>query len=137
MKKSLNENEALNINGKADDFQAAFAQDKDLVPKQKQIMSYGYFNLGFQFDTTRNELKKAAESHTFGKVFGWTLANHDSKTYVDQLMGDADVDGLIYGFKATHYYDHVDTRGAFNDIKNWVEKHSDTHRLAAKDDLLW
>ena len=49
-------------------------------------------------------------------------------------MGEADVDGLIYGFKATHYYDHEDTRAAIKLIKDWIKQHPERRYLAGQND---
>ncbi|XWW99230.1 hypothetical protein V2A60_007239 [Cordyceps javanica] len=135
IRQSLSSSEGFNVNGRA-----AFAE-KELgsagIAVSQRVMSYGYFNLPFQFETTLGELKEAKQSGAFGKVFGWTLANHNNKSYASRLLGEAQVDGLIYGFKAAAYYDHVDTRSAFNDIHAWVKGNAGQYRLATIDDIPW
>ena len=138
----LNEMEGLNINGKSDDVQAAYAKVSRPTKAQK-TMAYGYFNLPFQFGScdkngrysTCDELAKAAASSQFGAVYGWTSVA-GQKSYVDKMI-DAGVDGIIYGFKATYYYDHASARSAFDDIKRSVEERKNTRYLAKVNDQPW
>ncbi|KAE8152775.1 hypothetical protein BDV25DRAFT_137582 [Aspergillus avenaceus] len=102
-------------------------------------MSDGYYNLQFEFGNcienknySYTELRQAMEEMKFGKVLSWTLATGQER-YADRLLL-LGVHGLIYGFKAAHY-DHGDKRAAIRAIKAWVDKHSDTHRIANKEDV--
>ncbi|KAJ5597336.1 hypothetical protein N7537_007420 [Penicillium hordei] len=133
--------EALNLNGKSKKVEDWFNRHGPMA-KNKRVMSYGYFNLPFQFGNcwerdyyTCTELRQAVKSQGFGRVFGWTLATGQDK-YADKLLSEG-VDGLIYGFKATYYYDHVDTRRAANSIKRWVNNHAGSHRMANQNDDPW
>jgi hypothetical protein len=85
---------------------------------------------------TCNQLRLARESGAFNKVFGWTIAT-GQEWYVDKLMGTAKVDGLIYGFKATYYYDHEDTRTAAQSIHNWIYNNPGDYSLAGQNDRPW
>lgn len=140
---NLNDNEAINLNGKASDVATAF---KNAGPAQlsKRVMSYGYFNLPFEFGDckekgyyTCTELRQAVETGAFGKVFGWTSSSHQAE-YVDKLLGVAGIDGLIHGLKATNYgADQGTTRAAAQDIINWVKSHSDRRYIATVNDVPW
>lgn len=131
--------EAINLNGRVEDVGPAF--EKGPEPRSKRVMSYGYYNLPAGFGNcyenrykTCTELRMGAQSHKYGKVFGWTSAT-GQRYYVDKLIGEAEIDGLIYGFKATYYYDHQDTRSAAADIKASVLSHG--RYLAGKGDFPW
>ncbi|KAK4139208.1 phospholipase D [Dichotomopilus funicola] len=133
--------EAINLNGRVEDVAPAFAKGPEA--RFKKVMSYGYYNLPFQFGNghekryyTCTELRMAARSHEYGKVFGWTTAAGQAY-YVDKLLGEAGVDGLIYGFKMTYYYDHENTRAAAGDIISWVRNHPEKRFMAGKGDFPW
>ncbi|KAH6612866.1 phospholipase D [Chaetomium sp. MPI-SDFR-AT-0129] len=133
--------EAINLNGRVEDVAPAFAKGPEA--RSKKVMSYGYYNLPFQFGNghenryyTCTELRMAAQSNEYGKVFGWTSAAGQGY-YVDKLLGEAGIDGLIYGFKMTYYYDHENTRAAAGDIISWVRNHPEKRFIAGKGDFPW
>ncbi|CAH0044563.1 unnamed protein product [Clonostachys solani] len=128
----LNANEALNVDGEVS------MVEKELhdLPRGQRVYSNGFFDLALKFEGPLANLRAASRTGTFGKVFGWTLANHNDKTKVDRLVNGAQVDGLIYGFKHTHYYDHEDTKGALNDIIRTIQA-GNHHRLANINDDPW
>ncbi|KAF4968278.1 hypothetical protein FZEAL_10409 [Fusarium zealandicum] len=128
----LNANEALNVDGDV----AMVERELQMLPRGQRVYSNGYFDLVLKFDGPLDNLTAASNSASFGKVFGWTLANHNDKTKVAQLVNDAHVDGLIYGFKHTHYYDDRDTKAAFNDIIRTIQA-GDHYRLANINDNPW
>lgn len=138
----LNANEAINLNGKVKEVEPPFTSGGP-AQQSKRVMSYGYYNLAFEFGNcneasyyTCTELRQGVASGKFGKVFGWTSAQGQA-SYVDRLLGDAGIDGLIYGFKATYYYDHKDTRAAAQDIFKWLTSHADRRYLAGQHDSPW
>jgi len=109
-------------------------------------MDYGCFNLQAQFPlcrqlgTTSGELAKAVTSEKFGRVFSWTLVAglpYVNNILLDILLGDADIDGIIYGFMNTHYYDHRETRMAAKDIIDWITRHPDKRYIATQNDKPW
>lgn len=138
----LNSMEAINMNGKAKDVQQEFVNNGP-ADKSKRVMSYGYYNLPFEFGNcwekkyyTCTELRQGAESDTFGQVYGWTSSD-DQAWYVDKLLGEARIDGLIYGLKVTYYHDDKDARAAAKDILKWLDDHQDRRYLAAQSDNPW
>ena len=153
IRNDLNANEAINLNGGVEEVEAGFdaVGPHQQLEVSKRVMSYGSFNLPFKFGDCQEdgyyncaELQKAVVAserprdcgRSFGKVFGWTSSAGQS-SYVDKLLGDAGVDGLIYGFRATHYYDHEDTRSAARNILEWIEGHSDRRYIAKQEDKPW
>lgn len=106
------------------------------MPRGKRVYSKGFFDLALKFEGPFENLNKASKSGAFRKVFGWTLANHSDKTKVARLINDAKVDGLIYGFKHTHYYDHKNTRGALEDTSRAIRA-SAGYRMADTSDNPW
>ncbi|POR38289.1 Phospholipase D [Tolypocladium paradoxum] len=138
----LNANEAINLNGEALKVKNWFDSSGPSDPR-KRVMSYGYDDLPFEFGNcfeptyyTCTELRQATQSKVFGQVFGWTLTT-DQEQYANKLLGDAGVDGIIYGFRWTNYYDHPGTRAAFRDIKNWENKHPKLRYLAMANNTPW
>lgn len=130
----LNKYEAASLDGDSKD--VLFSFDKNGPKAQSQrVMSKGLFNMKFNWDIIFRELKTASQSQRFGKVFGWTI-QAEQEWYVDKMMG-AGVDGLIYGFEKTYYYDHTWTRSACQDIIRWVEKNSGSKRVATINDTPW
>lgn len=135
----LNQYEAVCISGDTNKVLSDYRHHGAGVPVKKRMMDYGFFNLPFQFVNAKTELIRGSAEVANGNIantFGWTTT-HGHKSYVDQLLGEARVSGLICGFKATHYYDHKNTRSAARDIIDWVAAHSDTCKLASRTDELW
>jgi sphingomyelin phosphodiesterase D len=128
----LNANEALNVDGGV----AMVEKELQSLPRGQRVYSNGFFDLATMFEGPLANLTAASKSGSFGKVFGWTLANHNDKTKVARLVNDAHVDGLIYGFKHTHYYDDKDTKAAFDDIIRTLQA-GDRYRLANINDDPW
>lgn len=128
----LNANEALNGDGVV----AMVEKELQRLPRGQRVYSSGFFDLVLKFDGPLANLTAASKSGSFGKVFGWTLGNHNDKTRVDRLVNDAHVDGLIYGFKQTEYKDHTDTKAAFDDIIRTIQA-GDRYRLATINDDPW
>ncbi|KIM32613.1 hypothetical protein M408DRAFT_19998 [Serendipita vermifera MAFF 305830] len=138
----LNSMEVINMDGKSEDVQQEFVNNGP-TDKSRRVMSYGYFNLPFQFGNCREEiyytcteLRQAVESDAFGKVFGWTSSDGHA-WYVDKLLGEAGIDGLIYGLKVTHYHEDEDAHAAAQDILKWLDNHRDRRYLAAQNDSPW
>lgn len=128
----LNANEGLNVDG------VVTMVEKELqsLPRGQRVYSNGFFDLVLKFDGPLANLTAASKSGSFGKVFGWTLANHNDKTKVARLVNNAHVDGLMYGFKHTEYYDDPETRAAFADIIRTIQA-GDRYRLANINDDPW
>ncbi|KID93992.1 phospholipase D, partial [Metarhizium majus ARSEF 297] len=129
IRSDLNEHEALNVDAEV----AVSAKELGDLPRGKRVYSKGFFDLALKFKGPFENLSKASKSGAFRKVFGWTLANHHDKTKVARLINDAKVDGPIYGFKHTHYYDHKNTRGALEDIARAIQA-SGGYRMANTSD---
>ncbi|ODA77908.1 hypothetical protein RJ55_06511 [Drechmeria coniospora] len=138
----LDDNEAINLNGNATVVNHRFETHGHVDIKQR-IMSYGWSDLPFEFGNcfehayfTCTELRQAEESKRFGQVYGWTL-DAGQEEYAKHMLGDANVDGIIYGFRQTHYYDHEDTRSAIRDITRWLENNPARRYLATARDMPW
>lgn len=56
---------------------------------------------------------------------------------MSDLLGKAHVDGIIAGFKATHFYKHPQSTEAIESITAWVNNHPRTHRMATNEDDPW
>lgn len=141
--KSLNDNEAVVLSGEADEVLEMYPGSS--VSKKQRIMDYGYTQLEVEFGNckedsyyTCTELRQAAgmrDQGEFGKVLSWTSTVGDSSIVAD-LLGKAGIDGIIYGFEVTPYYDHEDSRAAAKDITDWVAN-SDKHHMATNLDVPW
>ena len=139
---SLDANEAINLNGESKEVAAEF-DTRGPSNLSKRVMSYGYYNLPEGFGDckkdnakTCTQLRQAVASGKFGKVFGWTSAKGQD-WYVDRLLGEAGVDGLIYGFKTVHYQDHEHTRAAAMDILTYIRKNPEKYHVAMQDESPW
>lgn len=138
----INANEAITLNGRALYINNLF-ESRGPSDVGKRVMSYGYNELQIEFGDcyepdyyTCTELRQATQAKVFGLVFGWTLSA-DQKQYADLMLDDADVDGIIYGFKWTYYYDDPRTRSPVQDIKSWINKHPERRYLATVKDKPW
>ena len=138
----LNGNEAINLDG---DPKSSLHDFEDGGPANvaQRVSSYGSSELSQDFGNcteesyyTCTELRQAVESRKFGKVFGWTLAAGQAE-YVEYELGNAGVDGIIYGFKRDDFYDEPDTRAAASDILQWVNEHPDRYFIATNNDPPW
>jgi sphingomyelin phosphodiesterase D len=136
-----NSNEVINLNGKAADVLEAYTSAG--IPKIKRAMSYGSWILPFLFGNCHEdsfysctELRQATESRSFGKVWGWTTTVGHG-WYAEKMLDEAGVDGLIYGFQLTSYYDHESTRAAARDILAWIADHPGERYLATNEDIPW
>lgn len=141
--KDLKAFESLNMNGKAQDCLDVFNRVAPRISPAQLIMSYGYFSLPLWFGNCREkdwntctELRKGHEMSKFGKVFGWTSLQGQA-WYVDKLLGEAGVDGIIYGRQVNHYVSSSATKEAAADILNWVKRHTSTHHVATLSDSPW
>lgn len=142
---SLNTNEAVCLSGpvgKVLDLYNTTAKD---IPARQRIMDYGDARLDKEFGNcqgnggTCSELRQGSEDRDrgeLGKVFGWTSAEGDTEL-VNKLLGEAGVDGIIYGFQSTEYKDESGPRAASQDIIDFVNSHPDTHRIAGQNDAPW
>jgi hypothetical protein len=61
--------------------------------------------------------------------------------YVDKLLGDAGVDGIIAGYGAFNgvreYDESWECANAIGLIRDWVSRHSSTHRMATSEDRMF
>lgn len=144
---SLNDLEAVAVSGTAqsvlNDYESLSGRQ---VPAAKRVADYGYYNLNQGFgpctrgwDRTCDQLRLASEARDqgrLGKTFGWTAAAGQGGRVAD-LLGQAHVDGIIAGFKATHFYKHPHTDEAIALIRGWVASHPETHRMATNEDDPW
>ncbi|EZF28878.1 hypothetical protein H109_06325 [Trichophyton interdigitale MR816] len=141
VKQVLSENEAIGIDGKFQPVKEDF--EKKGIPARKRVYSSGLFNPDLNFGRCREhgrgictQLRNGKASHAFAKAFGWTVSSFTRKSHVYKML-EVGVDGLIYGFVATHYYDHKNIHRTMATIRGWLEAHKDTHRLATIEDNPW
>ncbi|KAI1914743.1 hypothetical protein LOZ58_006326 [Ophidiomyces ophidiicola] len=131
----LNENESVGIDGNVEPALSAFNSFGPSDSK-KRVYSKGYFNPLLNLNNIVSELAKAQSSGSFGKVFGWTIAKQSSST-AQRMVNEGNVDGIIYGFVATHYYNHDSARAPLQSIKRELEKIKDKRYLATNSDIPW
>lgn len=142
IKAGLGKGEAVNVDGDPRETIKEFEIELS-VAVEGRVASYGSNDLPVDFGSCREEgyytcteLRQAVESRGFGKVFGWTSTVGQAE-YVDQLLGVAQVDGLIYGFKDEDYRDDGKTEAAARDITSWLRDHPDRLHLAGRDEPPW
>ncbi|RJE18155.1 phospholipase d [Aspergillus sclerotialis] len=143
---SMNENEAVCLSGTADRVMELYKSTGTSIPAKQMIMDYGGGELEKGFGQcpgdsgdTCTELWKGSKNRDdgkLGKIFGWTSREDDTE-FVDKMLGEASVDGIIYGFPNDEYKDDSGPRAAGQDIIEFVRSHSDTHRMATRNDPPW
>ncbi|PHH60054.1 hypothetical protein CDD82_2354 [Ophiocordyceps australis] len=138
---SLNENEAINQDGKAGDVQASFENDgpSDVA---KRVLSKGLFSPRLVFGNCQDDgwmcsqLRQGVESKAFGKVFGWTFPN-DQGDLMGRVIDEAHVDGLIYGNGASHYTDAANLRELATTLHGLIDNTGGKVRMATLEDVPW
>ncbi|MEV4924802.1 phospholipase [Streptomyces roseoverticillatus] len=142
--------EGITTTGTRDQVLGAFDRSGSGFPAGRRVMDYGDGNIPNGFgnctEAGRNtcaELKKGAADRAAGRLaatLSWTTTYNDP-WYVDKLLGDARVDGIIAGygnFTGEHEYDNGwQCANAINLIRDWVNRHSATHRMATSGDRLF
>ncbi|MGC0416877.1 phospholipase [Embleya sp. AB8] len=142
--------EGITTTGTRDQVRTAFDRSGSALPVGHRAMDYGDSDITKGFgnctEATWNtcaELKKGAAERAAGRLaatFSWTTTYNDP-WYVDKLLGDARVDGIIAGYGAftgvREYDDSWQCRNAINLVRDWVNRHGTTHRMATGADRLF
>ncbi|UNI18399.1 Sphingomyelin phosphodiesterase D [Purpureocillium takamizusanense] len=138
---SLNDNEAIGIDGKLND-----ALERIKYGPPRQVFSKGLFNNNFFFrlafgncrddNKTCSQLRKAVESKKFKHVFGWTLSQGQQRI-AHELLGIAGVDGIIYGHVMSHYSDSNNARATLGLLTDWLKNHPERLYMATVNDSPW
>ncbi|MFJ6486400.1 MULTISPECIES: phospholipase [unclassified Streptomyces] len=142
--------EGITTTGTRDRVRGAFDRSGSGFPTGRRVMDYGDSDItkGFGNCTeatyyTCAELKKGAADRDAGQLaatLSWTTTYNDP-WYVDKLLGDGRVDGIIAGYGAftgvREYDDSWQCANSISLIRDWVNRHSTTHRMAAPGDRLF
>ncbi len=142
--------EGITTTGSRDKVTAAFNRSGSGFPKGRRVMDYGDTDITNGFgnctEATWNtcaELKKGAADRSAGQLaatLSWTTTYNDP-WYIDKLLGDARVDGIIAGYGAftgvRDYDNSWQCANAINLIRDWVNRHSGTHRMANSGDRMF
>ncbi|MET8751944.1 phospholipase [Streptomyces sp. NPDC004667] len=142
--------EGITSTGTRDQVQGAFNRSGSGFPAGRRVMDYGDSDItkGFGNCTeasynTCAELKKGAGDRDAGRLaatLSWTTTYNDP-WYVDKLLGDGRVDGIIAGYGAftgvREYDDSWQCANAVNLVRDWVNHHGGTHRMATSGDRLF
>ncbi|MCX4804305.1 phospholipase [Streptomyces sp. NPDC058682] len=142
--------EGITTTGTRDQVRGAFDRSGSGFPAGRRVMDYGDSDItkGFGNCTeatyyTCAELKKGAADRDAGQLaatLSWTTTYNDP-WYVDKLLGDGRVDGIIAGYGAftgvREYDDSWQCANSVSLIRDWVGRHGGTHRMAAPGDRLF
>lgn len=142
--------EGITTTGTRDQVVGAFNRSGSGFPAGRRVMDYGDSDITKGFgnctEATWNtcaELKKGAGDRAAGRLaatLSWTTTYNDP-WYVDKLLGDARVDGIIAGYGAftgvREYDDSWQCANSINLIRDWVNRHGSTHRMATSADRLF
>ncbi|MEV7175553.1 phospholipase [Kitasatospora sp. NPDC093679] len=142
--------EGMTTTGTRDRVRAAFDRSGPAIPAGHRVMDYGDSDIAKGFgnctEATYNtcaELKKGAADRAAGQLaatLSWTTTYNDP-WYVDKLLGDARVDGIIAGYGAftgVREYDRSwQCANAVNLVRDWVNRHGSTHRMANAGDRMF
>ncbi|OAX79445.1 hypothetical protein ACJ72_06236 [Emergomyces africanus] len=142
---NLKAGEAVCLSGEVDNVLNVYKTKGNRVKPQQKVMDYGYTELSKGFGNCKEKgyntcagLRNGAEARDKGnlqRVFGWTSRAGDGKR-VAQLLDQAHVDGIIYGFAVTRYYSHPESERAAKDITQHVQN-SSTRYMATGADKPW
>lgn len=146
IRECLDANEAICLSGETDEVLQLYETTGESISVSQRIMDYGGVNLAEDFGNcheedhfTCTELRQGSQARDhgrLGKVMGWTSDDGDTQ-WVHKLLGEAEVDGIIYDLQRSGYKDTAETRDAYQDIAAFVDSHSDTLRMAGKNDVPW
>ncbi|MFG3054515.1 phospholipase [Kitasatospora sp. NPDC048239] len=142
--------EGITTTGTRDQVRSAYSRSGSAIPAGRRAMDYGDSNIANGFgnctEATYNtcaELKKGAADRAAGQLaatLSWTTTYNDP-WYVDKLLGDAQVDGIIAGygsFTGVREYDRSwQCANAVNLVRDWAARHGSTHRMAVSGDRLF
>lgn len=116
------------------------------IPVGRRVMDYGDPDItnGFGNCTeaswyTCTELRLASQYRNTGNLaatLSWTATNVDG-AYIDKLLGVAGIDGIIVGYRNTEYDDNWQASDSIALVRNWVNSHSSTHRMANNNDRMF
>ncbi|MFE9846441.1 PI-PLC domain-containing protein [Streptomyces goshikiensis] len=142
--------EGITSTGTRDQVQGAFNRSGSGFPAGHRAMDYGDSDITKGFgnctEVTYNtcaELKKGAGDRDAGRLaatLSWTTTYNDP-WYVDKLLGDGRVDGIIAGYGAftgvREYDDSWQCANSIGLIRDWANRHGGTHRMAGPGDRLF
>ncbi|KAK1143253.1 hypothetical protein N8T08_006953 [Aspergillus melleus] len=161
------EKEAVVLSGEVGDVVGWFDDDggsnsSDVKPKQR-VMDYGAVDLteevfgsctiissssdddddddddGEVDEGVCSVLKQGSQARDggqIGSVMAWTTDEGEG-WMVEKMLGEAGVDGIIYGFSSGEYVDEESVLAAYLDIEDYVQKHPDEMRMATGEDVPW
>ncbi|KAF7595949.1 hypothetical protein BBP40_004095 [Aspergillus hancockii] len=135
---TLNANEAVVLSGDTHSVLAWYNTTSATIAAKQRIMDRGdsWLNQGVDLYPELRYGSWERDRGKLGKVFSWTSAEGDSEI-IRYLLGEAAIDGFIYGYPAHEYNDESGAKSALQDIIDFVECHPDTHRMASRYDLPW
>lgn len=132
---SLNSNEAVNLDGSLSWAQQGF-DTAGPGDKSRRVYSWGNPTIRDGFGDRVANLKEAASSGKFAKVFSWTTTSGDS-AYVKQLVDPIKVDGIIYGHSGANYDNSATVQTALQDVTSAVKAASGQYYLATTANNPW
>ncbi|KAE8156222.1 hypothetical protein BDV40DRAFT_306295 [Aspergillus tamarii] len=135
---SLNPNEAIVLSGETNTILHLYNSTGSGIPVQQMAMDFGdsWLRKGVDLYPELRYGSWKRDQGKLGKVFSWTSAQGDTEM-VRYLLREAGIDGLIYGYQTDEYNDKSGPKSALKDIVDFVETHSNTHRMATEDDAPW
>ncbi|WP_237296532.1 hypothetical protein [Streptomyces sp. 3211] len=142
--------EGITTTGTRDRVRDAFDRSGSGFPAGRRVMDHGDSDItkGFGNCTestyyTCAELKKGAVDRDAGRLaatLSWTTTYNDP-WYVDKLLGEGRVDGIIAGYGSftgvREYDDSWQCANSIGLIRDWVNRHGGTHRMAVPGDRLF
>lgn len=132
---SLNSNEAVNLDGSLAWAQQGF-DGAGPGDRGRRVYSWGDPSIRNGFEGRVAELRQAASSGQFAKVFSWTSASGDS-AFVKRLVDEIKVDGIIYGYSGANYDNSASVQTALRDVTSAVKAASGQYYLATTADVPW
>jgi len=142
--RSLNSNEALGLDCEAGNVYQLF-EGLQPLEKSKMVYSCGYASLSLDYFGRKEQVLAALGSAKFGRTFAWTVMPWD-KGFIE-LLGNAGVDGLIYGATPANAYGESSFLGGGNQRKkeretqgkvaDWVRRNPERCYIPKQEDSPW
>ncbi|MET8471548.1 phospholipase [Streptomyces sp. NPDC006422] len=149
---SLNSKEGVAYSGTYADVRDGYAEHGAAIARNQRVMDDGLFDMALKFGGIREELRAGGRARDRGELagtVGWTVGTGDRERAETLLSDSADgaaVDSLIYGNRMSCYPDGVSgpkgcgtngsgAREALSYIRNYVEAHPNTRRMATSQDV--
>ncbi|WP_282801199.1 hypothetical protein [Secundilactobacillus kimchicus] len=136
---SVTDKESIDLWGDTNQALSVFETYAPQLPAKQRSIDNGLFFIPFGFEYRLKQLEEARQAVQQGKIgrtYSWTVTCGQEK-YVNSLLDNARVDGIIYGNPAFRYRDTSANIKTLNSIIDAVKARANMYRLANANDNPW